>query len=159
MNIPLKVYKYLSTPERIRAAVLASAREDEKELQVLKETCPKRAVLMTDPEYSEGMKNLFSLLLFVEYQLACCALDIQLAQRRERQKECDAEESALQAAASIVAALHQLIVEMGLDPQAMAQIAPPRHSLVTATIIVSEGEEDSEMVDVLLQNMRERLAT
>jgi hypothetical protein len=152
MNIPAKIYSNLSTPERIRAAVLASARDDKEELQILKETCPKKAFLMTDPEYTHGVVNLFSLLLGLELDLAFCALDFQMAGTK-----WDFQESALKAAASIVVALDQLIAEMGLDPQAMAKNAPPRHPFVTATVTMSEGEADPELVEVHLQHMREYL--
>lgn len=158
MNIPDKVYENLTPAERIRAAVLASARDDERELTILKETCPKKAYLVTDPAYSEVMMKLFSLLLFIEYQLTSYALDFQVSRLRKGQERCDAQESALMGTASVVAALNQLITEMGLDPVAMAQNGPPRHPLVTATITVSEGEEDPELVEFNLQHMREQLA-
>ena len=159
MNIPDKIYANLSPIERMRAAVLAKSRDDEKELRILKETCPKITFLMTDPEYSQGMLNLFSLLFTVEHMLATCALDFQLARIHKGEKRCDTQEYALTAAASIVVALDQLIAEMGLDPQAMAKNAPPRHPFVTATITISEGEEDPDLVEVHLQYMREHLAT
>ena len=159
MNIPDKIYANLTPIERMRAAVLASARDDEEELQVLKVTCPKKTFLMTDPAYSEGMMKLFSSLLFVEYELGICALDFQMARIRKGKSEREFQESALKTAASIVVALDQLTAEMGLDPQAMAKNAPPRHPFVTATITMSEGEEDLELVEVHLQHMREYLAT
>lgn len=159
MTIPPKIYTNLSPIERIRAAVLATARDDKEELQILKETCPKRTFLMTDPAYSEGMENLFSLLLALELDLARFALDFQMARIHQGEKKCDIQECALNATASVVAALDEIIAEMGLDPQAMAKNAPPRHPFVTATITVSEGEADPELVEVHLQFMREYLAT
>lgn len=158
MNIPDKIYANLSPQERIRAAVLASARDDKEELQILKVTCPKKTFLMTDPEYSQGILNLFSLLFTVEHMLATCALDFQMARPSKGKREWEFQEIALKSAASIVMALDQLFVEMGLDPQAMAQNAPPRHPYVTATITMSEGEEDPELVEAHLQYMREHLA-
>lgn len=159
MNILHKVYENLTPAERIRAAVLATARDDEEELQILKETCPKRTFLMTDPAYSEGMGNLFSLMLALELDLARYALDFQSARLHQGEKRCDIQECALKATASAIAALDEFFAEMGLDPQAMAKIGPPRHPLVRAAIIVSEGEEDPELVEVRLQQMREYLAT
>ncbi len=117
MNIPDKIYANLAPIERMRAAVLASARDDKEELQILKETCPKRTFLMTDPEYSEGMMKLFSLLLFIEYQLTTYALDFQASRLSEREERFNAQECALMATASVVAALNQLIAEMGLIPK------------------------------------------
>lgn len=153
MNIPDKIYANLSPIERIRAAVLASARDDEEELQILKVTCPKKTFLMTDPEYSGGMMNIFHLLFTVEHFLASCALDFQLARERR-----DLQDDALKAAASVVMALDQLIAEMGLDPQAMAKNSPPRHPYVTSTIIMAECMEDPDQVAVHLEFMREQLA-
>lgn len=159
MNIPDKIYANLTPIERMRAAVLASARDDEEELQTLKVTCPKKTFLMTDPDYSQGMVNLFSLLFTVEHMLATCALDFQMARLDKGKSEWDFQQYALTVTASIVVALNQLITEIGLDPQAMAKNAPPRHPYVTATITMSEGEEDPELVEVHLQYMREQLAT
>lgn len=158
MNISAHIYENLSIQERIRAAVLASARDDKEELEILKKTCPKRNFLMTDPDYSEGMANLFSLLVFEEYLLTLCALDFQTARSRNGKNVWEFQESALTATASIITALNQLITEMGLDPEAMAQNGPPRHPYVTATVTMSEGEEDPELVEVHLQHMREYLA-
>ena len=154
MNIPDKIYANLSPIERMRAAVLASARDDEEELQTLKVTCPKKTFLMTDPDYSQGMTNLFSLLFTVEHLLATCALDFQLARER-----IDLQDDALKAAASVVMALDQLIAEMGLDPQAMAKNSPPRHPYVYATLTMAECMEDPDLVAAHLEFMRERLAT
>lgn len=47
---------------------------------------------------------------------------------------------------------------MGLDPQAMAKNSPPRHPYVTATITMSEGMEDPDLVTAHLEFLRERLA-
>jgi hypothetical protein len=55
--------------------------------------------------------------------------------------------------------MDELFAEMGLDPLAMAKIGPPRHRLVSATITVSEGEEDPDLVAAHLEFMREQLAT
>lgn len=158
MKIPDEVYTNLSTTERVRASVLASARDDEAELQILKATCPKKSLLVTDPEYSEGMANLFSLLLMVENVLSTSALDFLISRLRMGIKRYDNQEYALKSTASIVVALGQLIVEMGLDLEAMTKNAPPRHPYVHATIVMSEGEEDHELVNLHLQFMRDHLA-
>lgn len=161
MKVSAKIYAHLSPAERIRAAILAIARDDKAELEILKKSCPKITFLMTDPAYSEGMANLFSLLFSVEHALTICALDFQMARgyRGKRTTQCDIQERALQDAASIVVALGQFIAEMGLDPEAMAINAPPRHPLVAATIMISKDEEDSDLVEGWLQHMRERVAT
>lgn len=159
MSIPDKIYSNLSPAERIRAAVLARARDDEDELQTLKDTCPKRTFLMTDPDYSEGMANLFTLTLALELDLARYALDFQSARIHQSENRWDIQDGALKATASVVAAMDELFAEMGLDPLAMAKIGPPRHRLVSATITVSEGEEDPDLVAAHLEFMREQLAS
>ena len=159
MKIPAKIYESLTAPERIRAAVLASARDDEEELRILKVTCPKLTFLMTDPAYCEGMSNLFSMLFSVEHTLTICALDFQMIRGHKGETQFDIQERAMKTTASVVVALDQLIAEMGLDPEAMARNAPPRHPFVTATITISEGEEDLDLVEDWLQQMREHIAT
>lgn len=159
MNISEKVYANLTAQERVRAAVLATARDDEAELQVLKDTCPRKSFWMTDPDYCETMMNLFDLLVFTEYQLGACALDFQSARLFKGKNRCEIQDGALVATASLISALDQLIAEKGLDPDAMAQIGPPRHPFVTAAVTMSEGEEDPDLVECFLQSMRDHLAT
>jgi hypothetical protein len=159
MTISTQIYANLSPIERIRAAVSATARDDHAELQILKDTCPKKTFLMTDPAYSEGMERLFSLVLVLELDLASYALDFQTARLRQGMKRCDIQECALKATASLVAAMDQLFEEMGLDPQAIAKSSPPRHPYVYATIRMSEGEADPDLVAAYLQGMREILPT
>lgn len=114
---------------------------------------------MTDPEYSEGMDNLFSLMLALELDLARFALDFQSARIHQGEKRCDIRECALKATASVVAAMDKLFSEIRLDPQAIFKNAPTRHPLVTATITFSEGDADPDLVADHLQFIREYLAT
>ncbi len=159
MNISTHIYANLSPIERVRAAVSATARDDHAELQILKDTCPKKTYLMTDPAYSDVMDRLFSLVVSLELDLAGFALDFQTARLRKGMERCDIQECALTATASLVAAMDQLFAEMGLDPQAIAKSSPPRHPYVYATIRISEGEADLDLVEAYLQGMREILPT
>ncbi|NJR42805.1 MAG: hypothetical protein HC767_09220 [Akkermansiaceae bacterium] len=136
----------------------AIARDDDAELETLKNTCPKRQFLMTDPAYSEGMTTLFSLMVFTEYQLATLALDFTTAKKRTGMERLDQEDAAITHAASMETAWNLLIQELGIDAQDAAKTRPPRHPYVTAIIQVSEGEEDPEIVETYLQAMREHLA-
>jgi hypothetical protein len=159
MTIPHKIHTRLSASERIRAAVSAMARDDDGELQTLRETCPRKSYLVTDPAYSDGMNRLFTLVLSLEFKLASYALDFQTARLHQGMKQRNIQECALKATASLVAAMDQLFAEIGLDPQAIAKSRPPRHPFVTAGIKLSEGEADPDHVALYLQGMREMLPT
>ncbi len=159
MKIPTNIYASLSAPERIRAAISAIARDDDAELETLKNTCPKRQFLVTDPAYADGMDALFRLMLLTEYQLATLALDFTTARKRTGMESLDQQDASITHAASLETAWNLLIQELGIDTLDAAKTRPPRHPYVAAMIQVSEGEEDPEIVETRLQEMRECLAT
>ena len=111
MNIPDKIYANLTPAERIRATVLAEARNDEEELQILKETCPKRTFLMTDPDYSEGMANLHAVVFNVEHELSMYALELQMTRSENREMRVEIQDYVLKAAATVVMALNRFFEE------------------------------------------------
>jgi hypothetical protein len=157
MKIPTDIYQSLSAPERIRAAISAIARDDDAELETLKKTCPKQQFLITDPAYAEGMTGLFSLMIITEYQLATLALDFTTASKRTGMEKVIRQDAVVTHAASLETAWNLLIEEMGIDALDSAKIRPPRHPYVTALVEVSEGEEDSEIVEIYLNSMRQNL--
>lgn len=56
-----KFYNYLTTEERFRLAVIALGRQDNKEIEALKSTCPRINVSMLDPAFGEKMEALFDI--------------------------------------------------------------------------------------------------
>ena len=155
MTIPAEIYTRLSASERIRAAVSALARNDEGELQTLKETCPKKSFLMTDPAYSEGMERLLALALAVESDLQAMALDFFLASRLEVP---EAVHESVATAAALESAWRELLAELGIPRREMSEAGPPRHHAVKTILHLADGEEDAAAVQSCLESMRAYLA-
>ena len=155
MNIPAKIYAGLSAPERMRAAVSAQARNDDAELRMLKETCPKNTYLMTDSAYYDGMINLMATAIVVEYDLLASAMDFHTAVEQEVPEAID---RAIITAASVEAAWRELLAEMGIPWLEMSQAGPPRHHAVKTLLQLSEGEETADGVQTCLEQLRACLA-
>jgi len=155
MTIPAEIHARLSASERIRAAVSAMARGDAEELQTLKETCPKKSYLMTDPAYSEAMERLLALALAVESDLQGMTLDFFLASRGE---DHEAVDDVIAAAAALEAAWREFLAELGIPRREMHEAGPPRHHAVKAILQLSDGEEDADTVQSCLDYMRAYLA-
>lgn len=155
MTIPAEIYTRLSASERIRAAVSALARNDDGELQTLKETCPKKSYLITDPAYSEGIQRLLALAFAVESDLQTMALDFFLASREEVSEavhECVADATALESA------WRELLAELGIPRREMSMAGPPRHHAVKTILHLADGAEDTAAVQSCLESMRAYLA-
>lgn len=155
MTIPAEIHARLSASERIRAAVSAMARGDDEELQTLKETCPKKTYLITDPAYSESMERLLALALAVESDLQAMTLNFFLASRG---KDHETVHEAIAAAAALEAAWREFLAELGIPCREMQEVGPPRHHAVKAILQLSDGEEDADTVQSCLESMRVYLA-
>jgi hypothetical protein len=155
MNISPTIYSNLSAPARVRAAVAATAREDQAELDTLRTTCPKLSYLVTDPAYGQTMQRLFMLALSNECEVAGFALDFIAASRLEEPASIHA---AVIHAASIKAAWVDLLTELGIDLADMTKASPERHNTVETVLQLSEGKHDSEIVSQRLTAMRDFLA-
>ena len=155
MTIPSEIYTRLSASERIRAAVSALARNDDAELETLKDTCPKKSFLMADPAYSEGIQRLLSLALAVESDLERMTLNFLMASRLE---ELEVVEEAIAGAASLEFAWREFLAELGIPRREMKEAGPPRHHAVEAILNLGTGEEDTAAVQVCLETMRESFA-
>lgn len=158
MTIPTEIYTRLSASERIRAAVSALARNDDSELQTLKETCPKKSFLMNDPAYSEGIQRLLSLALAVESDLERMTLDFFIAARLKGLEGLEAVDGIIGAAASLESAWGEFLTELGIPRREMKEAGPPRHHAVEAILNIGTGEEDAAAVQIYLETMREAFA-
>jgi|GEM_PF-2390906 len=156
MNIPAKIYESLTAPERMRAAVSAQARNDDAELLMLKDTCPKRTYLMNDSAYYDGMVNLMATALVVEYDLLAAAMDFHTEVGDEVSEIVG---RAMHTAASVEAAWRELLAEMGIPWLEMSLAGPPRHHSVKTLLQISEGEETAEGVQTCMDHLRACLAT
>ena len=155
MKIPAEIHARLSASERIRAAVSAMARNDEGELQTLRETCPKKSYLMNDAAYSDGMERLLSLAMAVESDLQGMALNFLLASRMEVP---DAMQAALAEAAAYDTAWKAFLAELGIDHEEMSKAGPSRHIAVATILSLGAGEQDPAAVESALGTMRAYLA-
>jgi hypothetical protein len=149
------IYSSLSAPARVRAAIAATAREDEAELDTLRATCPKLPFLVSDPAYCETMQRIFTLALSNECELAGFALDFIAASRLE---EPASIQCAVIHAASIMASWAELLTELGIDPADMAKASPARHNTVSTLLQLSKGKEEDAIVSVRLTAMRDFLS-
>jgi hypothetical protein len=151
-------YKALVPSERIRAAVSALARNDAGELERLKATCPTLCFRITDPAYSEAVARLFALMLTVEYEMACAALDFKMAGLLDPPEACAMQRAAMAEAAALRDAWAALLEEMGIDPADMDRSGPPRHPAVSALLDLSAGDADPEAVADFLSLFRDLAA-
>ena len=156
LTIPKHIHENLSASERVRAAISAIARGDEYEIQILKETCPKLSVMMSDPAYSEKLKKLFNLALAVESDLQRATLSFLMYSHLEDY------ELAVQASESVrvtEAAWNKFLKEMGISRTDMTKASPPRHQAVKSLLKSRQEDEISpEIIEPLIQSFRNHIA-
>jgi hypothetical protein len=155
LTIPKHIHENLSASERVRAAISAIARGDEYEIQILKETCPKLSVMMSDPAYSEKLKKLFNLALAVESDLQMATLSFLMSSHLE---EHELTVQASYSARATEAAWSAFLEEMGIPSGDMTKAGPPRHQAVKSLLKSRQGDEISpEIIRPLIQSFRNHL--
>lgn len=125
-NLPDRHYAALTGRERTVAAFAAMARDDKAELLRLKDTCPRKAYRMTDPDYSERMAALLDIALATEADLRGWAATATFFVWQGH----DAA-PAVACLRAIDAALDRFAAEQGIEPAHLRAASPPRHTLVT----------------------------
>lgn len=163
-------YETLRPEQRVRAAVSATARGDDREIARLRETCPKYVYKMTDPAYADTMDKLMSLAAVIEADMRGHALDFatdMLERTRAKAKstppadvEEDRSDLALAYAAAVAEAWKRLLDELGIDRDEMERAGPPRHPMAWGLADMGEARAsvEEELVGELLAAYRERLA-
>lgn len=126
MNIKAQVYETLTPRQQVIAGIEASARDDDEELQRLKETCPKFNYKMTDPTYSMTMLLLMSTSVSIETDIRGSLIYFLLAILA---RKTDMAFEAAQDIANIQSGWHEFLETMGIDPAIMAKAGLPPHPL------------------------------
>jgi hypothetical protein len=157
MNIPTKIYESLTAPERIRAAISATARDDDAEIARLRTSCPKLPFLVTDPAYAERMKRIIMLLMEFEGELRGYAIDYL---RCNPIKEfLDERDAIFESIANMHAALRIYAEGEGIDFAELEVCGPPRHPIVAVMIKLAMDHEDPEQAAALAAEYREFVFT
>ena len=151
MSLKPIVYESLTIQQRIIATFDALGREDEEEVQRLKETCPFKNYRQRDSAYSDTVESILMLSLAIECDLNSCALSYlgSASESEERNKH-------LQEMANIHGGWLALLNELGICADAMLRAAPTRHSIVEQLLtIIPPCEADA--VKVSLETFKKQI--